>query len=222
MNTSIPQLELVSHHLCPYVQRALVTLLEKEIPHQCTYIDLSNKPDWFLQVSPLSKVPLLKVGDEVLFESTVICEYLDEITPGSLLPANSLEKAKHRAWIEFGSGILNAIAGFYNAANQESFKQKSQEISDKLAWIERNLHSKPYFAGEHFSLVDAVYGPVFRYFDVFEEIVNFDFFADVPKVRTWRRVVCDRPSIQNAVVKSYPQLLLAFLKQRNSYLSTFL
>jgi glutathione S-transferase len=156
MNPAKPQLELISHHLCPYVQRAVITLLEKEIPHDRTYIDLENKPDWFLQVSPLGKVPLLKVGNEVLFESAVICEYLDEVTPGSLHPADPLEKAKHRGWIEFGSSILNAIAGFYNAPDQERFEQKRQEIMDKFARVETSLEGKPYFSGEQFTLVDAV------------------------------------------------------------------
>jgi glutathione S-transferase len=113
---SIPRLELVSHPLCPYVQRAVITLLEKGIPHDRTDIDLAHKPNWFRQISPLGKVPLLKVGNDMLFESAVICEYLDEITPGSLHPPDPLERAHHRAWIEFGSGILNTIAGLYNAS----------------------------------------------------------------------------------------------------------
>jgi glutathione S-transferase len=121
MNTSMPRLELISHHLCPYVQRAVITLLEKEIPCDRTYIDLANKPDWFQPLSPSGKVPLLKVShathDDILFESAVICEYLDEITPGSLHPAEPLERAKHRAWIEFGSGILSTIVGLYNVLN---------------------------------------------------------------------------------------------------------
>lgn len=217
---SIPELELVSHHLCPYVQRAVITLLEKDIPHQRTYIDLSNKPDWFLQISPLGKVPLLKVGDEVLFESTVICEYLDEITPGSLHPTAPLAKAKHRAWIEFGSNILNAIAGFYNAATEEAFDQKHLDLVDKFAWIERYWRGDRYFAGDDFSLVDAVYGPIFRYFDVFDAIADFKVFADIPHIRDWRQALQVRPSIQQAVSEDYPQRLLTFLKQRNSYLST--
>jgi len=87
------ELELLSHHLCPYVQRAVITLLEKDIPHRRTYIDLSNKPDWFRQISPLGKVPLLRVGDEVLFESAVICEYLDEATPVALLVSLTLRRS---------------------------------------------------------------------------------------------------------------------------------
>lgn len=217
---TIPKLELVSHHLCPYVQRAVITLLEKRIPHQRTYIDLSNKPDWFHQISPLGKVPLLKVNDEVLFESAVICEYLDETTPSSLHPIDPLAKAKHRAWIEFGSSILNTIAGFYSAATEETFEKKRLDLVDKFVWIERHWQGGQYFAGNRFSLVDAVYGPIFRYFDVFDTIADFKVFADTSHVRDWRQALQIRPSIQAAVSEDYPQQLLAFLKQRNSYLST--
>ncbi|MBI4780996.1 MAG: glutathione S-transferase family protein [Oscillatoriophycideae cyanobacterium NC_groundwater_1537_Pr4_S-0.65um_50_18] len=219
---SIPKLELISHPLCPYVQRAVITLLEKNIPHERTYIDLSNKPDWFHQISPLGKVPLLKVDEEVLFESAVICEYLNEITPGSLHPDDALQKAKHRSWIEFGSGILNTIAGFYNAPNQESFEQKRDELTRKFLWIERYLSDEGYFAGVTFSLVDAVYGTIFRYFDVLDTIDEFGVFAGTPKVKNWRKQLHDRPSIQHAVTEDYPQHLLMFLQQRNSYLSTLI
>lgn len=213
------ELELVSHHLCPYVQRAVITLLEKDISHQRTYIDLANKPDWFRQISPLGKVPLLKVDDEVLFESAVICEYLDEITPGSLHPIDPLTKAKHRAWIEFGSNILNTIAGFYNAPTAEAFEQKQLALIDQFAWIERHWQGNLYFAGDRFSLIDAVYGPIFRYFDVFDIIADFNIFAATPHVQSWRQALRSRPSIQQAVINDYPQRLLTFLEQRNSHLS---
>jgi glutathione S-transferase len=217
---SIPKLELISHHLCPYVQRAVITLLEKDIPHERTYVDLSNKPDWFRQISPLGKVPLLKVDEDVLFESAVICEYLDEITPGSLHPADPLQKAKHRSWIEFGSSALNSIAGFYNASNQESFEQKRDELVSKFLWIEQSLSKGGYFSGETFSLVDGVYGTIFRYFDVFDTISEFGIFVDTPNVKNWRQLLQTRSSIQRAVTEDYAQRLLIFLKQRNSYLST--
>ncbi len=225
MTPSIPPLELISHALCPYVQRAVITLLEKEIPHDRTNIDLANKPDWFLQISPMGKVPLLRVQDEVLFESAVICEYLDEITPGSLHPLDPLARAKHRAWIEFGSGILGSIVGLYTAPNPEVFAQKRQEILDKWARIEASVMATPYFAGAAFSLLDAVYGPIFRYFDVFDDVLmptgRFD-FATLPKVQRWRQALRDRPSVQNAVAPDYPQRLRDFLQQRQSYLSTLL
>jgi len=218
----LPKLHLISHDLCPYVQRAIITSIEKEIPHDRTYIDLSNKPDWFRQISPLGKVPVLQVEAETLFESAVICEYLDEITPNSLHPADPLEKAKHRAWIEFGSSILNVIAGLYNASDGDIFAQKRQELLDTFTWVEQDLKQAPYFSGQTFSLVDAVYGPIFRYFDVFESIEDFDFFSTTPKVRAWREALQQRPSIQQAVVADYPDRLLAFLKRRSSYLSSLI
>ena len=218
---STPQLELISHHLCPYVQRAVITLLEKDISHERTYIDLANKPDWFTSISPLGKVPLLRVNREVLFESAVICEYLDEITPGSLHPSDPLQKAKHRSWIEFGSGILNSIAGFYNAPDRESFAHKCDELAGKFSWLEQSLGNDSYFGGEKFSLVDAVYGTIFRYFDVLDKIDNFGIFTNIPKVEKWRQILQNRTSIQQAVTEDYEQRLVVFLKQRNnSYLST--
>lgn len=227
----IPELELVSHPLCPYVQRAVVTLLEKDIPHRRTYIDLAQKPDWFRQISPLGKVPLLKVGQDVLFESAVICEYLDEITPGSLHPADPLQKAQHRSWIEFGSSILNSIAGFYSAPSQAKFEQKRNELAGKFLRVEQSLNERSfeqplgnqsYFAGPTFSLVDGVYGPIFRYFDVFDSIDEFGIFVNLPKLQQWRQLLQVRPSIQQAVSQDYPQRLLLFLRQRQSYLSTLI
>lgn len=217
-----PALHLISHDLCPYVQRAVITLLEKQIPHNRTYIDLANKPDWFRHISPLGKVPLLKVEDDVLFESAVICEYLDEITPGSLHPVNPLEKAKHRAWIEFGSSILNEIAGFYNAADEFTFEQKRSSLVNRFGWLERSLHATPYFVGEQFSLVDAVYGAIFRYFDTFDAIADFQIFSNTPNVKVWRQALQARPSVQQAVVHDYGDRLLVFLKRRNSYLATLI
>lgn len=217
---STPKLELISHYLCPYVQRAVITLLEKDIPHERTYIDLVNKPEWFAAISPLGKVPLLRVEGEILFESAVICEYLDEITPGSLHPSDPLQKAKHRSWIEFGSGILNNIAGFYNALDRASFTQKCDELASKFHWVEQSLGNDGYFAGDKFSLVDAVYGPIFRYFDVLDRIDDFGIFTNIPKVNKWRQILQSRPSIQQAVTEDYEQRLVIFFKQRNSYLST--
>jgi glutathione S-transferase len=216
---TIPQLKLISHKLCPYVQRSIITLLEKQIPHQREYIDLAHKPDWFLQISPLGKVPLLLVEAEVLFESAVICEYLDEITPGSLHPTDALEKAKHRAWIEFGSNILVKIAGFYSAPDKASLMAKQQELTDAFQLLEQNLSRSPYFNGESFSLIDAVYGPIFRYFGVFEQYQDFGFFSHTPRVKAWQDALLQRPSVQQAVSGDYPILLKQFLERKDSYLS---
>ncbi len=106
---------LVSHHLCPYVQRAAIVLSEKGVVFERRYVDLAAKPGWFRAISPLGKTPVLLVEDEPLFESAVICEYLDETIAPHLHPLDALERARERGWMEFGSAILNNIAAFYNA-----------------------------------------------------------------------------------------------------------
>ena len=97
--------ELISFDICPFVQRSVITMIEKGQEFDITYIDLANKPEWFLKISPFGKVPVLKVDDTVLFESAVINEYLDEINPPSMHPGDALTKAHNRAWIEFSSQL---------------------------------------------------------------------------------------------------------------------
>ena len=118
-------LKLISHKLCPYVQRAVIALTEKGVPFERIDIDLANKPDWFLKVSPLGKTPVLLVGDHAIFESAVILEYLEETQANPLHPADALRRAEHRACIEFGSAVLNDIAGLYSAPDEAAFKAKA-------------------------------------------------------------------------------------------------
>lgn len=113
--TVAPEMEplvLVSHPLCPYVQRAAIVLLEKGVPFERRDVDLACKPAWFLDVSPLGKTPVLLAGGEAISESAVICEYLDETLQPPLHPHDVLQRARHRAWMEFGSAVLGAIGAF--------------------------------------------------------------------------------------------------------------
>lgn len=219
MNAVKPGLTLVSHHLCPYVQRAVITLVEKNVEHQRVYIDLADKPDWFRDISPLGKVPVLLAGDAVLFESAVICEYLEETSPNSLHPADPVERAVHRAWIELASSTLDAIAGFYNAPDADSFETRRNVLRHRLEWLARNLGQGPYFAGERFHLVDAAWGPVFRYFDTFERIDDFGLLDDLDRVADYRRALAARESVRGAAPAGYPERLHDFLARRGSHLS---
>ncbi len=219
INATKPELTLVSHHLCPYVQRAVITLVEKDVEHQRVYIDLADKPDWFRDISPLGKVPVLIAGDATLFESAVICEYLEETSPKPLHPADPVERAVHRAWIELASSTLDAIAGFYNASDAASFENRRAVLRDRLEWLEGNLGKGPFFAGERFHLVDAAWGPVFRYFDTFERIDDFGLLDDLERVADYRRALAVRESVRAAVPAGYPGRLHDFLARRGTHLS---
>lgn len=216
-------LKLISHKLCPYVQRAVIALTEKGIPFERIDIDLANKPDWFLKISPLGKVPVLAIsterGEVALFESNVICEYIEETQGGPKLhPHDPLKRAEHRAWMEFGSAILGDLWGLETTTDPAIFEAKRQAIVAKFARVEAALGEGPYFAGDHFSLVDAVFAPIFRYFDVFDELVDTAVFRETPKVRTWRSELAGRQSVRTAVGADYPDLLRAFLVRHDAHL----
>lgn len=216
-------LKLTSHKLCPYVQRAVIALTEKGIPFERIDIDLADKPDWFLKLSPLGKVPVLLVqterGEVALFESNVICEYIEETQGGAALhPQDALVRAQHRAWMEFGSTILSELWGLETTTDPAVFESKRQAVAGKFSRVEEALGSGPFFAGQQFSLVDAVFAPIFRYFDVFDRVIDLSVFTDTPKVRAWRQQLAARPSVSSAVGADYPELLYAFLVRHDAHL----
>jgi glutathione S-transferase len=213
------RLTLVSHQLCPYVQRAAIALAEKGVAYERVDVDLANKPDWFKALSPLGKTPVLKVGEAAIFESAVILEYLEETQPNPLHPSDPLRRAEHRSLIEFGSAILNDIGAFYSAPDAAVFETKRKQLAERFAWLERRIQAEPWFDGAAFSLVDAVFAPVFRYFDAFERIGDFDMLAGLPRTARWRQALSARPSVRSAVGADYDARLWNFLLARNSHLS---
>jgi glutathione S-transferase len=221
-------LTLVSHHLCPYVQRAAIALAEKGVAFERIDIDLAAKPGWFKAISPLGKVPLLRVarpagGEAVLFESAVICEFIEETQPGPALhPSDATERAEHRAWIELASSALADIYAIETTPHAALFEAKRQALAEKFARVERVLGAGPFFAGDRFSLVDAAFGPAFRYFDVVDTIADLGVLAGKPEVAAWRAALADRPSVRAAVTADYPERLRRFLAAQDSHLRTMM
>jgi glutathione S-transferase len=214
----VTKLRLISHALCPYVQRAVIALAEKGVDFERIDIDLASKPDWFLKLSPLGKVPVLVDGDAVIFESAVIVEYIEDTVAPKLHPEDAKERASHRAWIEFSSAVLMDLWNLYNAPDAESFEAKRKLIAERFGELESRLGDGPWFAGERFSLVDAAFGPVFRYFDVFDTIADFGLLKDRPRIARWRRALRERPSIRNAVGRDYALKLEDFIVARGGHM----
>jgi glutathione S-transferase len=154
-----------------------------------------------------------------LFESNVICEYIEETQAGrGLHPADPLARAENRAWMEFGSAILGDLWGLETATDAATFESKREALAAKFARVEAALGAGPFFAGDRFSLVDAVFAPVFRYFDVFDDVADLGIFNSTPNVQAWRKALARRPSVRSAVGADYSQLLQAFLKRYDAHL----
>lgn len=217
-----PTLTLVSHALCPYVQRVAIALAEKGVAHDRVDVDLANRPDWFAALSPLGRTPVLKVGEDALFESAAILEFLEDAFAPSLHPADPIARARHRAWIGFASECLNDIAGFYSAPDTGTLNAKAAALHARFRVMEGRLGAGPWFAGAHFSLVDAVFAPVFRYFDTFDRIAGFGVFDGLERVEAWRRALAGRPSVRNAIAPDYHEWLAGFLRRKDSALSAMM
>jgi len=217
---------LISHPLCPFVQRAAIVLLEKGVSFDRIDVDLAAKPDWFVALSPTGKVPLLKVSqaDEpgaVLFDSMAICEYLEESLGGAgLYPADALSRARQRSWIEFGTATLTDAWQFLNATDRPTAEAKRATFRDRLQRLEAALATGPYFSGAVFGMVDVVFAPLFRYFDILEPRCSQAIFENLPRVSAWRAALATRQSVVAAVGGDYAERFRQQLRQHQALLAT--
>lgn len=219
------ELTLICTRSCPYVQRAIIALDEKQAQYDVSYVDLGTKPDWFTRISPLGKVPVLKVArpgkpDAAIFESSVIVEFIEEALPGySLHPEDPVAKAEARSWMEFGSGLLPEVYGIWMAKTEADYTAARDKVSGKLAHIEASLRQGPYFDGDHFSCVDVVFAPLFGKVDTFETLTPIGLLDEFPKTAAWSRALATRPSVRNSTPDNQAETLERALNLKEAYVA---
>lgn len=219
---SLPALKLVSFSLCAYVQRARIVLNETSLPHELEYIDLDTPPDWFFDVSPMEKVPVLLVDGEPLFESMVICEYLNDISGGHLYPQDAFERAHQRSWIGFGDGLLGVVYDLLQAREEADFKRARAVLIDRLEILEESCSIPAFFAGAQFGMVDVAYTPVFRFLDAIRAHTALDFYAETPQIQQWAGKVLSHNAVQQSVPEDYPAQLKQYLAKPDTVLKSLM
>lgn len=199
-----PTLHLISFDTCPYVERSRIVLGEKDLAYKLTLIDLADKPDWFLEISPRGKVPVLLVDDHPIFESAVINEFLDEAFPEPpMFSDDVLLRAQDRAWVVFCNDVLMpayAKLWFAKAGQDERVAEAKEEIVNALGKIEKRLESResgPYFSGEAFGLVDVVFAPIFTRREAGKKMFG-DFDGNFPQWNKYGSNLLKRDSVQDA------------------------
>jgi glutathione S-transferase len=210
-------LELISFKTCPFVQRTMITLGYKNVAHKITFIDLANPPEWFLELSPLGKVPVLKVDDEVLFESAVINEYVDEITGGELQPKEPLTRAKNRAWIEYASNMLGTGYRMKMAKDKEGYEKYRSELLSQLQRIENQIDDGPWFNGDQFSLADTAFAPIFMHDAVADYRFSVINIESLPKISAWSKRLLALPAVKQSVVADFEAIYLNAIETAGSY-----
>ena len=199
---------LCSFKTCPWVQRAAIVLRAKNIDYDITYIDRNKRPDWFLKISPHSKVPVLRIGEnDALFESNAIAEYLDETAEPRLHPADAVLRARNRAWTDYVATFAAAISQTAYSDTDEEFTKRAGKIADVFGKLEEALtkrggiaNSGPYFNGPKLSLVDAAYAPFLQRYTFMDRLHPIGVIDKFPLLKAWRDALLAAPAIKASTV----------------------
>ena len=192
--------ELFSYEACPFAQRTRMTLIEKGIDFELTEIDVYDKPDWWADLSPYGKVPLLRYGDDIIYESAIVNQYLDEVFPEPpLMPASPGDRARARIWIDYcDSRFTTACYRLMTAGEDEAEREeKRQNLRDCLYFMENEgmvkMSDGPFWLGDSPTLVDLQYAPFFERFPVYEEIAGAEIPDDCVRIHGWLNAMAQRP-----------------------------
>jgi glutathione S-transferase len=221
------KIHLISSVTCPWVQRSAITLRIKKVDADVTYINLRDKPDWFLEISPHGKVPVLKVDDQVLFESNAILEYLDESFEPHLHPADPIKRARNRAWNEFIRDFSTALTSMIYSKSPDELAKAIEAAPARIGRVEEAIASErgndgPYFNGDTLCLVDATYGPFFQRFAIAESVLKTGVLEQFPLVKSWSDALLANDAIVGAVASNFAEEYKANLVRRGSYAATLL
>lgn len=197
-------LTLYTAEICPYAQRTRMVLGEKQVAHESIEIDLDNKPDWFIAMTPGQRVPVLKHGDFVLGESATINEYLESVFDGiALTPADAKLQALMRNEIRyFDSVFLPVFYQFLFAQDSARQDQLRDDLYLKLAFLDQQIATYqqhygggPWWLGAELSLADLAMFPFFERFAVFDHYRGFELPAHCTRLAQWWQAMCGRQAV---------------------------
>jgi glutathione S-transferase len=211
------KLELISHLLCPFVHRAAIMLHEKGVSFERRNVDLKNKPDWFLAISPRGKVPVLVADGIALFESAVICEFLDETHPPHLVPAEPFERAVQRGWVEVANDLLASQFRILAAAELEEVEKQRVALDALLVRFEQAIGAGV-IAEAGFDLIHVAVAPALHRFVVIEDRLGLKLLDGTPRLATLSRRLTERPSVIETVPPDFDRQFVQIFVERNSLL----
>ena len=198
----------------------MICLRAKAVDFKVTYIDLRNKPDWFLAISPHGKVPVLSVDDKPLFESNAIAEFLDEMVPPRLHPEDPFKRARNRAWTDFVPDFSAAISGVNYSKTPQALAEALDLARTRLARVEDALGERgndgPFFNGPELSLVDAAYAPFLQRFAMVDAKLQHGLLNEFPRVKAWSDALLADERVRGSVSSEFPDAFKTMLHRRGA------
>ncbi|WP_061039077.1 glutathione S-transferase family protein [Vibrio coralliirubri] len=212
-------IKLVSFKNCPFVQRVMGALVMKNVPFEIEYIELNNKPQWFLDISPNGQVPVLITENEtVLFESDAIVEYLDDkYTPIEEVSAE--QKALDRAWSYQASKHYMPQCGTMGSKDKETFETRLANLPKSFQKAENKLGDSDFFKGDYISNVDIAWLPLLHRASVIKEGSGFDMLEGFPKVQKWQAALIESGLTDKTVPADFIEKFSGFYLT-NNYLAS--
>ncbi len=199
------QVKFYYNDVCPFAYRVRLALAEKGIEHEAVIIDLENIPPWYYDISPTAKVPLLQWGTDVIWESTVINEFIEDNWPENpLLPQDPVARAQARIWIEYcNSNFQPNCCGLVFELDESKHEPIKTALNESLDFIEESFSKKslqgdkgPYWLGETLSLVDLTFYPFFEHACVLSYYRGFELADKYQHIHQWLTSMQNRLSVQ--------------------------
>ncbi|XP_067393277.1 glutathione S-transferase omega-1 [Emydura macquarii macquarii] len=206
-------IRVYSMRFCPFAQRTRLVLKAKGINHEIVNVNLKNKPDWLFEKNPFGLVPILETSKgQLIYESPITCDYLDEAYPGKkLLPTDPYERAYQKMLLERFSKLPPlAHKHLLAVKNGEDSSALKAEISEKLDKFEEILasHKTVFYGGDSVSMIDYMIWPWFERLEFFQ---FHDCLQHSPKLRRWVEAMKEDPAVQATMTDS--QMLKGFFEQ---------
>ncbi|ABL02103.1 Glutathione S-transferase, N-terminal domain [Candidatus Ruthia magnifica str. Cm (Calyptogena magnifica)] len=216
------KLELISFKLCPFAQCAIILLNKQKLDFELNHINPMNPPNWFKQISPTEQVPLLKVDERIIFESSVITEFINDISKTNLHPSDPIQKAENRSWIQFSSTLFDNLFGIVTG-DEEKFHTSKKSLFDKLAKVEVVKNNTKFFNGNNFSIIDAAFAPIFMRLNWINEFTNNILSLNEFKhLSTWSKELLQVDVVKNSVVERLNDVYYSNIEAREGHLLTLL
>uniref|UniRef100_A0ABI7VZB1 Glutathione-dependent dehydroascorbate reductase n=1 Tax=Felis catus TaxID=9685 RepID=A0ABI7VZB1_FELCA len=201
----VPQglIRVYSMRFCPFAQRTLLVLKAKGIGHEIININLKNKPEWFFTKNPFGLVPVLENSQgQLIYESAITCEYLDEAYPGKkLLPDDPYEKACQKMVFQLFSKVPPLVTSFIRRQNNEDGSGLKEELRKEFSKLEEVLTNKKttFFGGNSLSMIDYLIWPWFERLEVLElnECVDH-----TPKLKLWMAAMREDPAVSSLLIEA--------------------
>ncbi|XP_074101708.1 pyrimidodiazepine synthase-like [Cotesia typhae] len=213
------KLRLYSMRFCPYAQRVHLVLDTKKIPYDVVYVNLTDKPEWLIEKSPLGKVPCIEFEDgQVLYESLIIADYLNEAHPEpNLYPSDPKAKAKDKILIERFNGLISLMYKFYLSPSVD--RDMFEEALKVLEFFDRELVSRasPFFGGSKPGMVDLMIWPWFERADIIRIMRGENYVIPrerVPRIMEWKAAMKEDPGVKVSCLE--PEVHAKYMKSRGA------